>query len=87
MFCMKDIEYIASVMGITFEKFSKEEFLDGMNIELEHGKVNPLTNVTEDDPVLTARIALAHLNEYPNYYNKEYGLRNFEEFLKSKLGE
>ncbi len=87
MFCMKDIEYIASMMGITFEKFSKEEFLDGMNIELEHGKVNPFTNVTEDDPVLTARIALAHLNEYPNYYNKEYGLRSFEAFLKSKLGE
>lgn len=85
MFCMQDIEYIASVMGITFDKFSKEEFFDGMNLELEHGRIHKETNVTDDDPVLTARIVMAHLNEFPNYYNKEYGLRSFEEFLKTKL--
>ena len=82
---MKDVEYIASILNISFDQFSKEEFCDGMNIELEHGRVNKDTNVTDDDPILTARIALAHLNEFPNYYNKEYGLRSFEEFLKTKL--
>lgn len=85
MFSLEDALYAASLLGITFDKFSKEEFLDGMNIELEHGKVNKKTNVTNDNLLITAKIALAHLNEFPNYYNQEYGLRHFEEFLKTKL--
>lgn len=82
---MKDLTYASKILGISFDKFTKEEFLDGMNIELEHGSVNPNTNVTNDDLIKTAKIALAHLNEFPNYYNKDYGLKVFEEFLKSKL--
>ena len=85
MFSLEDALYAASLLGITFDKFSKEEFLDGMNIELEHGKVNKKTNVTNDNLLITAKIAIAHLNEFPNYYNQEYGLRHFEEFLKTKL--
>jgi len=85
MFNLEDAMYAASLLGITFDKFSKEEFLDGMNIELEHGKVNKKTNVTNDNLIITAKIALAHLNEFSNYYNLEYGLRHFEEFLKTKL--
>ena len=41
-----------------------------MDVELEHGNVNPLTNVTNNDPLATAKIALAHLNEYPDYYTR-----------------
>lgn len=85
MFNKKDAVYAASILGITFEKYSLDEFLDGLNIELEHGIINPKTNVTNDNLIMTAKIALAHLNEFPNYYNKEYGLRSFEKFLKSKL--
>jgi len=85
MFTLEDALYVASLLGITFNKFSKEEFLDGINIELEHGKVDKNTNVTNDNLLTTAKIALAHLNEYPNYYNLDYGLRHFEEFLKDKL--
>ncbi len=85
MLNMQDVLYAASVLGISFDKFTKEEFLDGINIELEHGTVNPKTNVTNDDLITTAKIALAHLNEFPNYYNKEYGLKVFEKFLQSKL--
>ena len=82
---MNDAIYVASLLGIKFDKFSKEEFLEGLNIETEHGMINPATNVTNDDIVSTAKIALAHLNEFPNYYNKEYGLKAFEQFLKSRL--
>lgn len=85
MFNKKDAVYAASILGITFEKYSLDEFLDGLNIELEHGIINPKTNVTNDNLIMTAKIALAHLNEFPNYYNKEYGLSSFEKFLKSKL--
>ena len=77
--------YAAKVLNIDFSKFSLDEFLTGINIELEHGTINPLTNVTNDDLITTAKIALAHLNEFPNYYNKEYGLKEFEKFLNSKL--
>ena len=85
MFDIDDVYYVASLLNIKFDKFSPEELLDGMNIELEHGLVSPKTNVTDDDMVMTTKIALAHLNEFPNYYNKNYGLRKFEEFLKTKL--
>lgn len=85
MFNMKDALYAASLLNVKFDKFTKEEFLDGINIELEHGFVNPETNVTNNDLIATSKIALAHLNEFPNYYNKDYGLRVFEEFLSRKL--
>ncbi len=84
MYNLNDALYASKVLGIDFSKFSKEEFLEGINIESEHGKINEVTNVTDDDLIKTSKIALAHLNEFPNYYNKDYGLRTFEEFLKTK---
>ena len=85
MFEMEDALYASEVLNIDFDKYSIDEFLDGLNVELEHGKVNSITNVTDDDLIKTAKIALAHLNEYPNYYNREYGIRKFEEDLKKRL--
>lgn len=85
MFTIKDAKYAANVLGVKLDKYTIEEFLDGINIELEHGTVNPKTNVTNDDLIITAKIALAHLNEYPNYYHPVYGLRAFEDFLQTKL--
>lgn len=79
---MNDVLKVASKLDITFDKFSKDDLLTGMNIELEHGKINKDTNVTNDDLEMTAKIALAHLNEFNDYYNKEYGLPNFEQMLK-----
>lgn len=85
MFNIKDAYYASNVLDIKFDKFTIEELLDGMNIELEHGLISPRTNVTDNDIILTTKIALAHLNEFSNYYNPNYVLRKFEEFLKSKL--
>ena len=50
--------------------FDVEQFRRGMDVELEHGLHDLLTNVTEDDPVVTGKIALAHLNEFPDYYTR-----------------
>ena len=86
MFELEDAIYASEILNIDFDKFTLEEFLDGLNIELEHGKINKDTNVTDNDLIMTAKIALAHLNEFPNYYNKEYGIKKFEEILKNKLG-
>lgn len=57
-------------LGIDWKKFDTEQFRMGMDVELEHGLRDPLTNVTNDDPLTTAKIALAHLNEYPDYYTR-----------------
>ncbi len=84
MFTLNDALYISKKLGIKFDKFSINDFLTGLNIELEHGKINPFTNVTNDSLELTAKIALAHLNEFPNYYNSDYGLIPFEEKLRLK---
>ena len=85
MFSKNDAIYIAKKLNINFDKFSVNDFLTGINIELEHGLINSQTNVTNNDLETTAKIALAHLNEYPNYYNNEYGLPMFEKFLETKL--
>ena len=85
MYNLDDALYAAMLLGVTFDKFTPEEFLEGINVELEHGKINSNTNVTNNDLITTSKIALAHLNEFPNYYNKDYGLKVFEKFLMSKL--
>lgn len=85
MFNDEDIYKVARFLNIKFDKYPFEDFKRGIIVELEHGKINPKTNVTDDDLLKTAKVALAHLNEYPNYYNKEYGLLKFEEYLKNML--
>lgn len=87
MFNLKDAYLAAEILGVRFEGFTPEEWLDGINIELEHGTVDKKTNVTNDDLIVTAKIALAHLNEYSNYYNKVYGLRAFEKMLEARLDD
>lgn len=51
-------------------RFDVEEFRAGMEVELEHGARDPATDVTGDDPIVTGKIALAHLNEFPDYYTR-----------------
>lgn len=83
MFNINDILKVAQKLNIDFSKFSLQDFITGINIELEHGLINNLTNVTNNDLLTTAKIALAHLNEFPNYYNQHYGLPAFEKYLKN----
>ena len=84
MFNLSDAVKSANYLGVKFDNYSIQDYLTGMNIELEHGKVNMKTNVTNDCLITTSKIALAHLNEFSNYYNKEYGLPALEEELKRK---
>ena len=84
MFKLNDAVKAANKLAIDFKNFTIYDLLTGMNIELEHGKQNPLTNVTDDNYLTSAKIALAHLNEFNNYYNEEYGLPFFEKSLKNR---
>jgi len=63
---------VAQEIGLDLEAsaFDVEELRRGMEVELEHGRRDPETNVTDDDPVTTGRIAWAHLKEMPDYYER-----------------
>jgi hypothetical protein len=81
-FSKEEAAAIALLLGINFKtsKFDLNEFWRGVNTELEHGKVSSQTNVTGDDPIMTGKIALAHLNEFPDYYKR---LKVLEEEAKA----
>ena len=85
MYSKEEIYNVSKMLGIKFDKFSLEDLIAGVNVELEHGLINKNTNVTDNDLIKTMKIALAHLNEFPNYYNKEYGLPMFEKYLQYRL--
>jgi hypothetical protein len=71
-FSAEDARRYGAEVGIEWDSapFDVDEFRRGMDVELEHGLHDPATNVTGDDPVATAKIALAHLNEFPDYYTR-----------------
>ncbi|WP_246946074.1 DUF5661 family protein [Bacillus pinisoli] len=71
-FTREEAAAIALLLGIDFNKvmFDLDEFWMGVNTELEHGRTYYPTNVTMDDPITTGKIALAHLNEFPDYYKR-----------------
>lgn len=71
-FSTEDATEIAKALKIDFskEKFDLNQFTIGINVELEHGTKFPKTNVTCNDPILTGKIAYAHLLEFPDYYTR-----------------
>jgi hypothetical protein len=69
-FTAKEAKQVGEKLGIDWKKWDVEQFRMGMDVELEHGTVDPHTNVTNDDPIMTGKIALAHLNEIPDYYTR-----------------
>jgi len=69
-FTMEEAKEIGEKLGIKWDKFDVDQFRRGMDVELEHGLENLLTNVTDDDALLSGKIALAHLNEFPDYYDR-----------------
>jgi len=73
-FTAEEAKKIGEKLGIKWDKFDVEQFRMGMDVELEHGLIDPSTNVTNDDPLMTGKIALAHLNEFPDYYTRLYEL-------------
>ena len=70
IFTTKKAKEIGEALGIDWTKFDVEQFRMGIDVELEHGTENSVTNVTNDDPLMTGKIALAHLNEFPDYYTR-----------------
>ena len=71
-FTTNDARSVGEQLGIDWASspFDVEQFRAGMDVELEHGTRDPETDVTRDDPLLTGKIALAHLRELPDYYTR-----------------
>ncbi len=69
-FTPEQAKKIGDELGIKWDKFEVEQFRQGMDVELEHGLRDPKTNVTNNDSLTTGKIALAHLNEFPDYYDR-----------------
>lgn len=71
-FTLDDARQLGMDIGInwTTSPFDVSQFQMGLHVELEHGSDDPQTNVTNNDPVMTAKIAWAHLKELPDYYTR-----------------
>ena len=71
-FSTEEARRVGEDIGIDWSSapFDVEQFRLGMDVELEHGLHDLVTNVTDSDPVVTGKIALAHLNEFPDYYTR-----------------
>ena len=61
---------VGDQIGVDWDRFDVEQFRAGMDVEYEHGSHDPQTDVTGDDPVVTGKIALAHMKEFPDYYDR-----------------
>ena len=85
-FTADEARSIAETIGIDFAEaaFDLEQFRAGLDVELEHGSKGGITNVTNDDPVTTGKIAWAHLLEYPDYYDR---LAKLEAEAEAELGK
>jgi hypothetical protein len=71
-FTTDEARRIGEEIGIEWASspFDVEQFRMGMDVELEHGLHDLVTNVTGDEPIVTGKIALAHLKEFPDYYTR-----------------
>ena len=69
-FGAEEAKMVGDQLGVDWKQFDVEQFRRGMNVELEHGFRDPATNVTNDDVMMTGKIAWAHLKEFPDYYDR-----------------
>ena len=69
-FTAKEALKVGDKLGISWKEFDVEQFRMGLDVELEHGRVHKKTNITNNNPVMTGKIALAHLNEFADYYTR-----------------
>jgi Protein of unknown function (DUF5661) len=85
-FTTEEARTVATELGVDFGALGcdLEQFRMGLDVELEHGPRDPETDVSGDDPIITGKIALAHLTEFPDYYTRLAVLeREAEEHLRS----
>lgn len=80
-FTLVEARQIGEALGVDWTRFDVKQYRMGLDVELEHGARDSATNVTNDDPMLTGKIALAHLKEFADYYTR---LGKMEETAKRR---
>lgn len=65
-----EAEILRELVGGEALEISVEDFRRGLEVELEHGIEFSDSNVTNNHPVLTGKIVLAHLKESLDYYTR-----------------
>lgn len=87
-FTTEEAKEIGEKLGIDWSKYDIEQFRIGMGVELEHGTIDPNTDVSNDDSLITGKIALAHLNEFSDYYTRLLKMEEeAEEYWKTNSGK
>lgn len=81
---LEEARRVGDEIGVDWDRFDLEQFRAGMDVEFEHGAHDPQTDVTGDDPIVTGKIALAHMKEFPDYYER---LERMEEEAKREWAE
>lgn len=81
-FTKEEAKSVGDKLKIDWNKFDLDWFRKGMDIELEHGTIDPETNVTNDDPLMTGKIAYIHMKEFADYYQR---LVKMEEEAEGKI--
>jgi hypothetical protein len=61
---------VGDEIGVDWDRYDLEQFRMGMDVEFEHGSQDPQTDVTHDDPIVTGKIAMAHMKEFRDYYER-----------------
>ena len=67
---LEEARRVGDEIGVDWARFELEQFRKGMDVEFEHGSHDPQPDVTHDDPIVTGKIALAHMKEFPDYYER-----------------
>ena len=67
---IEEAQRVGDEIGVDWQRFDLEQFRAGMDVEYEHGRRDPQTDVTGDDAIVTGKIALAHMKEFPDYYQR-----------------
>jgi hypothetical protein len=67
---IEEAQRVGNEIGVDWSRFDVEQLRLGMDVEFEHGSRDPQTDVTGDDPIVTGKIALAHMKEFPDYYER-----------------
>jgi hypothetical protein len=67
---IEEARRVGDEIGVNWQRFDLEQFRAGMDVEFEHGSHDRQTDVTGDDPIMTGKIALAHMKEFPDYYER-----------------
>jgi hypothetical protein len=84
----EEAKRVGDEIGVDRNRFEFEQFRAGMDVEFEHGSHGPQTNVTNDDPIVTGKIALAHMKEFPDYYERlEQMEADAERYWAERVGE